>query len=417
MRFGSTASWVMNMIKHADVIVIGSGALGAATAFYLVKRGARNVALIDKHDLGSQTSPRAAGMVSCVRKSDLMIELIKLAVRKIRRFTQDTGQPLNWVHSGSLRVARRPQDAVVLESDLERCRRLGLDVELISPEEAHRLNPFLEADGVVAVMRVGDDLYFDPAQIAVGFARSAHAGGATLLAHTAVDRVLIEGGEVVGVETDKGSIRAPIVVDAAGAWTRQVAEVSGIRIPLVPTAQQLFVTERLPGARADLPMVRIMDAAVYVRPCDGGFLWGVYEEDPRFFDMRSLGAHFQIKDLALDPAVLWRYAVDVEPQLPMLRKARLREHRGGIPTMTADGQHVVGPTPVARGFFFASGCNVAGLSISPVLGDALAAWILEGEPPMDLTPLSPGRFSSESWSEEELRQQARWQYRHFYGSV
>jgi glycine/D-amino acid oxidase-like deaminating enzyme len=405
------------MIKHADVIVIGSGGLGAATAFYLVKRGARNVALVEKHDIGSQTSPRAAGMVNCVRKSDLMIELIKVAVDKIRSFAQETGQPLDWVHSGSLKVARRPQDAAVLESDLERGRRLGLDVERISPREAHRLNPFLEEDGVVAVIRIGDDMYFDPAQLAVGFARGAQERGAMLLAHTAALRVLIHDGQVAGVDTDKGPIRAPIVVDAAGAWTRQVAEASGIRIPLVPTAQQLFVTERLPGVRADLLMVRIMDAAVYMRPCDGGFLWGVYEDDPRFFDMSSVGDRFQIKDMALDPAVLWRYADDVKPQLPVLRKAQVREHRGGIPTMTADGQHIVGPMPAVRGFFFASGCNVAGLSVSPALGDALAAWILEGTAPMDLTPLSAARFASGSWSEEELRQRARWQYRHSYGSV
>lgn len=405
------------MIKQADAIVIGSGGLGAATAFYLLKRGAGSVALVEKHDIGSQTSPRAAGMVNCVRKSDLMTGLIKLAVEKIKRFTQETGQPLDWVQSGSLKIARRLQDAAVIDGDVARGRRLGLDVERISPQEAHRLNPFLEADGVVAVMRVGDDMYFDPAQVAIGFARGAQAKGVALLSHTAATRVLIERGQVTGVETDQGQIRAPIVVDAAGAWSRQVAEASGLRIPLVPTAQQLFVTEPLHGVRADLPMVRIMDAAVYMRPCDGGFLWGVYEEDPRFFDMSSLGEHFQIQDMPLDPAVLWRYAADVEPQLPVLLKARIREHRGGMPTMTADGQHIIGPTPAVRGFFFATGCNVAGLSISPALGDALAAWILDGAPPMDLTPLSAARFASESWSEQELRQQARWQYRHFYGSV
>jgi 4-methylaminobutanoate oxidase (formaldehyde-forming) len=405
------------MIKRADVIVIGSGGLGAATAFYLVKRGAGSVALLDKHEIGSQTSPRAAGMVSCVRKSELMIEMIKRAVGKIRRFTDETGQPLDWVHCGSLKIARRAEDAAVIESDLARGKRLGLDVERISPQEAHRLNPFLEAEGVTAVMRVGDDMYFNPAQVAVGFARGAEARGVTLLPRTAATRVLIEGGRVAGVETSQGTIQAPIVVDAAGAWTRQVAEASDLRIPLVPTMQQLFVTEPLPGARADLPMVRIMDAAVYMRPCDGGFLWGVYEEDPRFFDMSALGEGFEIKDMPLDASVLWRYADDVKAQLPVLRQARVREHRGGIPTTTADGQYIVGPAPAARGFFFASGCNVAGLSISPALGDALAAWILEGAPPMDLSPLSPARFASASWSEEELRQQARWQYRHFYGSV
>src|SRR5262245_21933896 len=306
------------MIDHADVIVIGSGALGAATAFSLVARGARDVVLLDKHDIGSQTSPRAAGMVNCVRKSELMIELIKLAVERIRCFTDETGQPLDWVHSGSLKVARRPRDAAVIERDLERGGRLGLDVERISPQDAHRLNPFLEADGVLTVMRVGDDMYFDPAQVAVGFARAAQVRGATLLPHTAATAVLIERGRVTGVDTSRGQIHAPIVVDAAGAWTRQVAEACGVRIPLVPTAQQLFVTEPLPGVCADLPMVRIMDAAVYVRPCDSGFLWGVYEEDPRFFDMSGLDEKFQIKDMALDPNVLWRYAEDVKPQLPVL---------------------------------------------------------------------------------------------------
>jgi len=405
------------MISKADVVVIGSGGLGAATAFYLAERGAKDVALLDRHDIGSQTSPRAAGMVSYMRKSELMINLIKLAGQKIRSFSKDTGQPLNWVHSGSLKIARRPQDAEVIVRDIARGRRLGLDVEQISPEEAHRLNPFLQPEGIHAAMRVGDDMYFDPSQVAVGFARGAEARGATLLPQTMVTRVDIEAGTVTGVETDKGTIRSPVVVDAAGAWTRQVAEASGIHVPLVPTGQQLFVTEPQDGAHAHLPMVRIMDAAVYMRPCDGGFLWGVYEEDPRFFDMDTLGSRFHMKDMPLDAEVLWRAAREVRAQLPILLDAKIREHRGGIPTMTGDGQHIIGPAPGAKGFFFASGCNVAGLSISPAIGEALATWIVEGQPPMDLTPLSIARFGHKAWSEEQLKKEAAWQYRHPYGSV
>lgn len=356
-------------------------------------------------------------MVSCVRKGDLMISLIKLACERIRSFSKDTGQPLNWVHSGSLKIVRRPQDAEVIASDVARGRRMGLEVEQISPEEAHRLNPFLQSEGIHTAMRVGDDISFDPTQVAVGFARGAAANGARLMPRTAVTCVKIEAGKVTGIETDQGSIRAPIVVDAAGAWTRQVAELSRIRVPLVPTAQQLFVTEPLEGARPDLPMVRVMDAAVYMRPCDGGFLWGVYEEEPRFFDMSTLGSRFQIKDLPLDAEVLWHAAREVGAQLPILLNAKVREHRGGIPTMTADGQHIVGPAPGAEGFFFASGCNVAGLSISPAIGEALATWIVEGRPPMDLTALSPARFGNDAWSEEQLKKDAAWQCRHFYGAV
>src|SRR6266568_5400878 len=198
------------MISKADTIVIGSGGLGAATAYYLSKRGL-NVVLIDKHDIGSQTSPRAAGMVSCARKSDLMIGLIKDACRKIEAFTEETGQPLDWVHSGSLKIARRPQDAEVIKADLERGRRMGLDVESISPEQASCLNPFLEPTGVVAAMRIGDDRYFDPAQVANGFARAAAAQGATVLPTTDVLTVNIIAGKVTGVTTAKGVIEGPIV--------------------------------------------------------------------------------------------------------------------------------------------------------------------------------------------------------------
>ena len=285
------------MIDKADVVVIGSGALGAATAYYLSKRSGLSIALLDKHEIGSQTSPRAAGMVSCARKGDLMITLIRDACRKIEAFTEETGQPLDWVHSGSLKIARRPQDAEVIRADIERGRRMGLDVEFISPNEASHLNPFLQSTGVVAAMRIGDDRYFDPAQVAVGFARAAEARGVTLWPNIAVLAVNISSGKVTGVKTATGAIQAPTVVDAAGAWTRQVAEASGIRVPLVPTRQQLIVTEPVDGARADLPMVRIMDAAVYLRPCQGGFLWGVYEEAPRFFDMQSLDSKFDVKDM------------------------------------------------------------------------------------------------------------------------
>jgi len=128
------------MISKADAIVIGSGGLGAATAYYLSQRQGLSVTLIDKHDVGSQTSPRAAGMVSCARKSDLMISLVKDACRKIEAFTEETGQPLDWVQSGSLKIARRQQDAEVIKADFERGRRMGLNVELISPEQASRLN-------------------------------------------------------------------------------------------------------------------------------------------------------------------------------------------------------------------------------------------------------------------------------------
>ena len=404
------------MVDRADVVVIGSGGFGASTAFHLVERGAGDVVVVDRHDLASQTSPRAAGLVSHARTTDLMCELVQRAAAKLERFTADTGEPLDWTRPGSLKVARRPEDVPVVEGDLERGRGLGLDVELLSGDEAHALNPFLQADGVLAVLRVGEDLYFDPRQVAIGYVRGAEAAGATFLPHTTVTRVDVVDGRVRGVETDRGTIRTSTVVDAAGAWTRQVAAAAGIRIPLVPTRHQLFVTEPIAGAHADLPIVRVMDAAVYVRPCDGGLLWGGYEERPRFFDMDELPPDFAIPQTPLDAEVLWALADDVRAQLPVLRESAVREHRGGLPTMTGDGQHIVGPAPAAEGFFVAGGCNVSGLSVSPAIGEAVAAWIVDGAPPLDLTALSLERFAGDDVLADELERRAAWEYRHFYGA-
>ena len=108
---------------------------------------------------------------------------------------------------------------------------------------------------------------------------------------------------------------------------------------------------------------------------------------------------------------------DVKAQLPILQTAKVREFRGGIPTMTADGHHIVGPAPAVNGFFFASGCNVAGLSISPAIGEALAMWIVDGNPPVDLSAMALARFTEKPWSEEMLKRDAAWQYRHFYGAA
>lgn len=100
-----------------------------------------------------------------------------------------------------------------------------------------------------------------------------------------------------------------------------------------------------------------------------------------------------------------------------VQTAKVRELRGGIPTMTADGYHILRPAPAVSGFFFASGCNVAGLSISPTVGEALATWIVDGKPPMDLSPMALKSFQDKTWSEEQLIREAAWQYRHFYGAA
>ncbi|MGH7105886.1 MAG: NAD(P)/FAD-dependent oxidoreductase, partial [Acetobacteraceae bacterium] len=139
------------MLTEAAAVVIGSGALGASTAFHLLKAGIGPVALIDQHAIGGETSPRAAGLTQQVRDSDLMTDLARRSVAKITAFARETGQQLTYFQSGSMKIARTPGHALQLRREVERGQRLGIEIDLIPEAEAARRNPFLRPRGITAV--------------------------------------------------------------------------------------------------------------------------------------------------------------------------------------------------------------------------------------------------------------------------
>ena len=403
------------MIDATECVVIGSGALGSSVAFHLAKSG-KQVALLDKHALGSQTSPRAAGLTSQARGTDLMTALAKRAVRKIEAFKQETGEDMVFYQPGALKIARLPQHVAQLQRELARGRRMGTGLEMISPAEARAKNPFLETTGVLGVIYSPTDLYLEPWQIPTGYANAAAKLGVTMMPNTLVTGIAARNGAVSGVETEHGTIKCETVVDAAGAWLRAVASLAGATVRVVPTRHQLLITEPIEGVDAMQPITRIIDVNVYARPDEGGLMLGGYEQTPLQYDAGSLPARFDIADLPLDLHVLRGFADTVREQLPVFQRVpheiKLRVHRGGLPTMTADGEHTVGPVPGVRGLYVAGGCCVGGLSIAPAIGEALAAWIADGKPPMDLSPLSPGREGT--LGEDALTTAARLQYAHHY---
>ena len=403
------------MIDAVECLVIGSGALGSSVAFHLAKAG-KQVALVDQHALGSQTSPRAAGLTSQARGTDLMTQLAKRAVRKIEAFEQETGEPIVFHQPGALKIARLPDHVEQLRNEMARGRRLATGVEMISPDEARAKNPFLNTTGVLGVIYSPTDLYLEPSQIPNGYARAAERLGVTMLPHTLVTGIATHNGAVSGVATEHGTIRCETVVDAAGAWLRAVAALSGAKVAVVPTRHQLLITEPIDGVDAMQPITRIIDVNVYARPDEGGLMLGGYEQSPLQYDARTLPKRFDIADLPLDLGVLRGFADAVREQLPIFQRVpqeiKLRVHRGGLPTMTADGQLAVGPVPGMHGLYIAGGCCVGGLSIAPAVGEALANWITDGSPPMDLSPLAPAR--GDAMSEEALKAACRLQYAHHY---
>jgi glycine/D-amino acid oxidase-like deaminating enzyme len=188
----------------------------------------------------------------------------------------------------------------------------------------------------------------------------------------------------------------------------------GAALPVVPTRHQLLITEPIAGVTPHFPIARVIDANVYVRHERGGLMLGGYEPDPLQFDAASLPG--DVAQLPLDVEVLWRLARSVAEQFPIFQDPSIRvaEHRGGIPTLTTDDRYLAGPLPGVTGGWVMSGCCVGGLSVSPALGEALAEWIVDGAPALDLTDVSPTRFAARDLDEIELRARCREAYATHY---
>ena len=400
-------------MQTAAAVVIGSGAFGASTAYHLARRGA-DVVLVDQHALGSQTSPRAAGLTSKADATPVLARLRHEACLAFERFETEMGRGVDFHRSGSLKAAYTEAGEARLRAGLETARALGIEAGLVPAAEARRLAPHFEPGPARAIGHVPSDGWLEPAKVAIGFAARAAQLGARMLPFTRVEQLLHAGGRVLGVATAAGEIPAPVVVDAAGAWTSRVAAAGGIALPLVPVRHQLFITEAIRGVEPLQPIVRLLEASVYVRYADGGLLFGGYEDAPRVIDALALPAGFQIADLPLDLGVLHSLVDEVADRFPALRSARVAVHRGGAPTMTPDGRPLLGPVPGLDGFYVASGCCVGGLSLSPAAGRALADLILDGKSDPDLTPLSVERFRGRFADARELESACVGQYARKY---
>jgi len=378
-------------MQTAAAIVIGGGAFGASTAYHLSRRGA-DVVLLDQHAIGSQTSARAAGLTSKTASTPVMAALRHEACEAFERFESESGHGVDFHRSGSLKAAYTEAGEARLRTDFAVARGLGIEARLISASEAHALAPYFEPGAARAIGHVPSDGWLDPAKVAVGFATRAAELGARLLPFTRATGLLQANGRVKGIATRDGEIHAPVVVDAAGAWSRSVAATAGIHLALVPVRHQLYITEPIAGVEPLQPIVRLLEASVYVRYAEGGLMFGGYEDTPQVVEPEGLAAAFQIADLPLDFDVLRALTDEVAACFPVLRSATVAVHRGGLPTMTPDGHPVLGPVPGLEGFYIASGCCVGGLSLSPSAGRALADLILDGKSEPDLASLSVERF-------------------------
>ncbi len=407
----------------ADVAVVGAGALGLSTALHCALAG-RSVLVLDRREPGSQASGRAAGLFKSVQGDELRTFLARRSIEKVRGFADWAGVPLDVASSGSLLVARSPGHRALLAAEAGQSARWGVDLAAISPGEAAELAAgYYQPTGDEHVVWCPEDVYIEePGALVAAYLAACHRLGVQVLAGAEVSGIRLDRGVLAGLETTAGPVRAAAVVDAAGAWVRQVGELAGAWVPAAPVRHQLLVTGPLPDVAPSAPITRILDSAVYLRPARGGLMIGGFEADPLPVDPRSAGPGFDTDSVPLDVAVLRRMASQVADLVPVAGPvgegtgaSGVAEHRGGLFTMSPDGKFLAGPVPDVPGLWVASGCNGSGFSSSPALGEALAEWITAGQPPDGLAALAPSRFGR--LPDQVLVERGCWQYAHYYDPV
>jgi len=395
----------------ADVVVIGAGALGLSTALHCAMSG-RSVAVVERHTAGSQASGRAAGLFKSVQADELRTRLARRSITRAVTFADWAGVPLPVARSGSFLIARTAQHREFLRRELAQSTRWGADVREAATAQVGYYHP--AADDFT--LWCPEDVYIEePVSLIQACLAACQRHGAVVAENEPVTGISVTAGRVTGVETSQRSITAPVVVDAAGAWVRAVAELAKASVPVATVRHQLLITAPTTDVDPADPIVRVVDAAVYLRPARGGLMAGGFEPGPLPVDPRHQPASFTTDDVPLDLGVLQRLAAQVTAEAPAASSTPVAEHRGGMFTMSPDGRFVTGPVPDLPGLWVASGCNGSGFSSSLALGEALAAWITRGTPPPGLAELAPGRFGP--LDDDTLVSRGLWQYAHYYDPV
>jgi 4-methylaminobutanoate oxidase (formaldehyde-forming) len=248
----------------------------------------------------------------------------------------------------------------------------------------------------------------------MAIARAARRLGVTFETGRPVTAIRIERGAVRGVDTPAGPLVAPRVVVAAGPWVERVAGAVGLAVDTVPLRHQHWTTAPMSAVPADLPVVRVPDASVYIRPEVGGLMLGGFEAHPKAFPMADLPPTFEIEHTEKDLGVLEELAGGLTRAFPDLAGAPVLKGCAGLPTFTPDGNYLLGRVPTVGGLFVAAGCNAIGIAGSLLIGEWLSEMVLEGATRDDTKSQALDRFGPRYGDRRRLRDDCESVYGNFY---
>jgi glycine cleavage system T protein len=393
--------------SHARVVIIGGGIVGCSVAYHLTKLGWRDVVLLERRELSCGTTWHAAGLVGQLRSSHNLTRLARYGAVLYERLEAETGQATGFRRCGSISVARTAERLIELKRGASMARCFGVDVEPISPTEAGKLWPLMRTDDLAGAVWIPGDGRTNPIDTTLALARGARNGGTTIVENVTVTGIQRKDGAATGVMTDRGDIGAEVLVNCAGMWGREVGQMGGVNVPLHAAEHFYIVTEPMEGVTRDLPVLRDTDGYIYVREEVGGLLMGGFEPAAKPWGMDGIPKDFAFSLLAED----WEHFRVLMEQacvrIPALETAPVRRHINGPESFTPDNRYMLGEAPELRNFFVAAGFNSVGIASAAGAGQALAEWIVGGQPSMDLWDVDIRRFAPFQGNARYLRERTK----------
>ena len=378
--------------QRARVVVVGGGVIGTSVAYHLAHLG-QDVVLLERDRLTSGTTWHAAGlMVTFGSTSQTSSELRQYTRDLYERLERETGLSTGFKPVGFIEVAAD-------EGRLEEYRRVsafnrhcGIDVQEISPGEVAELFPLARTDDLLAGFYVPQDGRANPVDVTMSLAKGARMAGATVLEGVAVSDVLTARGAVTGVRTPYGDIEAEYVVNCAGMWARQLGARSGVTIALQAAEHYYLITDQIPGLDASLPVLEDPSSFGYFREEVGGLMLGLFETVCAPWKVEGVPDDFSFGELPPDWDRIAPYLEAAMARVPVCTDVGVRKFFCGPESFTPDLAPVVGEAPEVRNYFVAAGLNSIGILTGGGLGRALAHWIVEGRPDIDVTGMNIDRL-------------------------
>lgn len=374
--------------SHAEVVIIGGGAMGTSIAFHLAEAGVRDVVLLERSDLGSGSTCRAAGGVRAQFSDPVNIALGMRGLAAFEDFPSRPGQQIDLRQPGYLFCLTTEEQVRDYQASVALQNSLGVPSRMLTPDEAVRLSPAARMDGVLAAAFHARDGYCSPESVVLGYATAARRQGATIRTHVSVTGVDVVGGEVRSVVTDHGEISTPTVICTAGAWSHAVGALAGIDLPVQPLRRQILITESLPAALAHLithetPMTIDAATTFYFHREGPGVLLGMsyQDEEPGFRE---------------DYSEEWLPALTraMESRAPALLDLGIAHRWVGMYEVTPDHNALLGESPDVSRLMYACGFSGHGFLQSPAVGEVIRDLYLGRPPVVDVSAFDAGRFAA-----------------------